>query len=383
MINPMKNSKTRYKKWVSHRIDDDVQRSLTNLQRLPDVQHLAVMPDVHLAGPVCIGTVLATQNTVYPDAVGGDIGCGVLAIQFDGEAEAIRAAPDAAWLLARLADTVPINRHRTNRMPRFSMDLMQHYLSDSRLDKVQGRDGKVQLGTLGRGNHFIEFLADESDNLWLMIHSGSRAMGQAIKAHHLKGADKSKKIVGLDVREDVGRAYVHDMKWACRYAAANRMAMLTIVAELLESAYSMSPVMDSLIHTDHNHVQQEHHFGNSWLVHRKGAQRVEKGGAGIVPGSMATSSFLVTGQGNAEALLSCSHGAGRKLSRTEARRKISRDAFTRQTENIWLDRRKSRGLLDESPIAYKDIRAVMKAQRSLVRVNRKLTPILNFKGGQG
>lgn len=381
MFNRTKNSTNTYKQWVSHRLDDDVQRSLRNLQRLPDIQHMAVMPDVHLAGPVCIGTVLATEHTVYPDAVGGDIGCGILAIQFDGEAHAIRGAAEAAWLLTKLIDTVPINRHRTKTMHRLSRDLMQCSLSDARLDKAKLRDGKVQLGTLGRGNHFIEFLSDELDNLWLMIHSGSRAMGQVVKAHHLKLADTSNQICGLDVREDEGKAYVHDMNWARRYAAANRMAMLSIVAELFESAWSMSPVMDSLIHTDHNHVQQEEHFGNSWFVHRKGAQRVEKGGAGIVPGSMATNSFLVTGKGNTEALLSCSHGAGRKLSRKEARRRISRDAFTRQTKSIWLDRRKTRALLDEAPSAYKDIRAVMKAHRSLVHVGRKLTPIVNFKAG--
>ena len=381
MINRTKNSIIKCTQWVSHRIDQDVQRSLKNLQRLPDVQHMAVMPDVHLAGPVCVGTVLATDHTVYPDAVGGDIGCGILAIQFDGDADVIRTAPNAAWLLAKLTDAVPINRHRTETMPRLSQGLIQCCLSDPRLEKVRARDGKVQFGTLGRGNHFIEFLADEVDNLWLMIHSGSRAMGQAIRSHHLSETGTSQRIPGLDVREDVGMAYIHDMKWARRYAAASRMAMLSMVAEILESAWSMSPIVDSLIHTDHNHVQQEKHFGHSWWVHRKGAQRVENGGAGIVPGSMATSSFIVTGQGNAEALLSCSHGAGRKLSRTEARRKTTRHAFTRQTESIWFDRRKSRALLDEAPSAYKDIRVVMKAQRSLVRVSRKLTPIVNFKGG--
>jgi len=380
MINRTKGSTTTYKQWVSHRIDDDVQRSLTNLQRLPDVQHIAVMPDVHLAGPVCIGTVLATDHTVYPDAVGGDIGCGILAIQFDGKADAIRNAPDAAWLLAKLIEGVPINRHRAETMPCLSESLRHYCLSDARLEKSKTRDGKVQLGTLGRGNHFIEFLSDELDNLWLMIHSGSRAMGQAIKARHVESIDAGRRIVGLDIREPEGQAYVHDMQWARQYASANRLAMLSVVVELLYTAWSMNPIMDSLVHTDHNHVQCEEHFGKSLWVHRKGAQRVEKNGRGIVPGSMATASFLVTGQGNEDALFSCSHGAGRKLSRVEARRRISRSEFAEQTENIWLDRRKSRGLLDEAPGAYKDIRAVMKAQRKLVNVKKRLTPIINFKG---
>ena len=380
MINRTKGSTTTYKQWVSHRIDDDVKRSLTNLQRLPDVQHVAVMPDVHLAGPVCIGTVLATEHTVYPDAVGGDIGCGILAIQFDGKAETIRDAPDAAWLLARLIEGVPINRHRTETMHCLSERLMDYRLSDARLEKLKARDGKVQLGTLGRGNHFIEFLADELDSLWLMIHSGSRAMGQAIKACHLGSTDAGRRIVGLDVREPEGQAYVHDMKWARQYASANRLAMLSVVVELLNKAWSMKPIMDSLVHTDHNHVQCETHFGKSLWVHRKGAQRVEKNGRGIVPGSMATASFVVTGQGNEDALLSCSHGAGRKLSRVEARRRISRSEFAQQTENIWLDRRKSGSLLDEAPGAYKDIHAVMKTQRKLVIVKKRLTPIINFKG---
>ncbi len=380
----IKRTPPTYKQWVSHRIDTDVRRSLDRLKRLPDVQHMAVMPDVHLAGTACVGTVLATGHTVYPEVVGGDIGCGILAVKFNGQSQVLRDAPGAAWVLAALTNSVPINRHSTHNAPDTASlpeDLVTRKLSDNRLDRLKFRAGRVQLGTLGGGNHFVEFLADESGQLWLMIHSGSRSMGQAISAHHLKRAGTGRRMVGLDVNQSAGKAYVQDVQWARRYAQANRLAMLSAIARVLKSGLEMEPVMESCIHLDHNHLQREEHFGQLWYVHRKGAQRLEKGGVGVVPGSMATVSYLVTGTGNKEGLLSCSHGAGRKMSRGEARRRISANAFASQTADIWFDRRKSFLLRDEAPGAYKDIGTVMKAQRALVHVTQKLTPLINFKGG--
>jgi tRNA-splicing ligase RtcB len=265
---------------------------------------------------------------------------------------------------------------------RIPEELRDWKLSDDGLEKLKGRDGKVQLGTLGRGNHFLEFQSDEEGRLWLMIHSGSRAMGQAIAAHHLAGSVSgySGKLSGLDCNDPAGQAYLNDMSWARKYGEQNRLAMMNATLEMLSSIWGIEANFQSLIHTDHNHVAREEHFGDHRLVHRKGAQRLEAGQLGIVPGSMGTCSFLVRGRGCAKALNSCSHGAGRKLSRTLARHKISKSRFVGQMKQVWFDHRKSNQLRDEAPEAYKDVREVMRCQRELVRAVAEHVPLLSFKG---
>ncbi|MFK7767484.1 MAG: RtcB family protein [Mariniblastus sp.] len=379
------------RKWVSHRLDIEVERSLLNLRRAPDVQHLSVMPDVHLAKEVCIGTVLATNSVVYPMAVGGDIGCGILAIKLDVEADLFANETRAAQLLSGLYRTIPTNRHSSETMLHSIGDNLNEWaLSDPSLEKIKSRDAKVQLGTLGRGNHFLEFQSDPNGALWLMIHSGSRAIGQSITRYHLDRAAEriaaklnrtAPVLIGLDTSKQEGKSYLNDMQWARQYASENRLAMMRVTIDLLRSKWNVRADHDSLIHTDHNHVQFETHFGNSFLVHRKGAQRLAPSQFGIVPGSMGTCSFLVSGRGNVLALQSCSHGAGRRLSRTEAKKKITSKRFEAQMKHVWFDRRKSNRLRDESPEAYKDIREVMRSQRDLVRIVSEQNPVLNFKGG--
>lgn len=379
----MGNSKPTIRKWVSHRLGPDVQRSLDSLANAPDARYLAVMPDIHLATDVCIGTVLATESVVYPAAVGGDIGCGILAIELEAKASRFADQNEAAKLLSELYRVIPPNRHPAQQArERIDDELLDWKLSDDRLEKMKQRDGRVQLGTLGRGNHFLEFQSGMGGNLWLMIHSGSRSMGQSITAHHLANANgpRTGKLVGLDCNHSAGQAYLNDMQWARKYAELNRLAMMNATLEMVNSNWGWEANLQSLVHTDHNHVARERHFGRQWLVHRKGAQRLEVDQRGIVPGSMGTCSFLVAGRGFVESLSSCSHGAGRKLSRTQARHRVSTRRFVKQMKHVWFDQRKSNQLKDEAPEAYKDVHEVMRCQRELVRFVSEHVPVLSFKG---
>lgn len=365
--------------WVSHRLDADVERSLQKLARAEGAKYLAVMPDVHLASAVCIGTVFATDGLLYPSAVGSDIGCGILAIQLDSNGVCFDDERQATALLQGLSSAIPHNRHPSSTVPTGLPEKLQQWpLSHPKLESMKLRDGIVQLGTLGRGNHFLELQADPDGEMWLMIHSGSRGLGQAISGHHDKGVNG--RLVGLDISTPEGQCFWNDMRWAREYAHENRIAMMRSTLNLLQTGWGISAIETSLVHTDHNHVDREEHFQESWFVHRKGAQRLEKDQPGIVPGSMGTISYLVSGRGNPLALQSCSHGAGRQMSRTEAKRKVDVDSLTKQMDGVRFDRRLAFRIREEAPQAYKDVRKVMKDQKSLVRVTRHLRPILNFKG---
>lgn len=365
--------------WLPEPLGPEVIQAVDRLRLSDDVQHVALMPDVHLAKDVCIGTVVATERLIYPAAIGGDIGCGMISLAFDADACVIGNERAAAQLLAGLYEFVPSNKHRKPRA--FPTSLMHLQLSDQRLQRLAGRDGRVQLGTLGRGNHFLEFQADQDNRLWVMIHSGSRAVGQAVMDHHLKNARRADSgLKYLDVQEESGRLYLADFHWARAYASENRVAMLTAVVELMQRLFGMTSDWDSLIHCDHNHVRQELHGGKMLWVHRKGAQSANSDELGIIPGSMGTVSFHTLGRRCADSLRSCSHGAGRALSRSEARQTVSGKEFARQVGKLWYDHRRAASLRDEAPSAYKDIRQVMKAQRDLTRIVRELRPLLTYKG---
>ena len=365
--------------WLSEPLSRDIQRSVDRLRHTEDVQHVALMPDVHLSRDVCVGAVVATNDLVYPSAVGGDIGCGMAAMAFDAEATAIDNQRAAAGILRGLYEQVPANKHRLPRS--LPEELRQLQLCDTRLQKLAEREGRVQLGTLGRGNHFLEFQSGQNGRLWVMIHSGSRAMGQAILQRYLNGATCGRAgLKWLPATDRQGQSYLADVHWARAYASHNRLAMLTAVSELFESLFGIAADWESLIHCDHNHVQREEHHGETRWVHRKGAQSAISDEPGIIPGSMGAASFHTVGRGCPESLKSCSHGAGRQLSRSEARQKISGKEFSRQVEGLWFDQRRSVKLRDEAPSAYKDIRQVMKAQRPLTRIVRELHPVLTYKG---
>jgi tRNA-splicing ligase RtcB len=367
--------------WVAGRVPDDVQASLARLASAEDVRHVAVMPDVHLAHDVCVGTVLATSRLIYPAAVGGDIGCGMLAAAFNVEAAALDDAVPAAAMFERLRRLVPVHRHHAARPLPSSLDPSS--LSDGRLQVVARRDGRVQLGTLGRGNHFLEFQsADEEDGrLWVMIHSGSRAVGPAVRDAHLARAAMGRAgLASLDAGGDAGRAYLNDTTWTCRYADANRRAMLEAAAAAVKDVLRAELVPTSVLSCDHNHVRREVHGGEPVWVHRKGAMSAGDGEPGIIPGSMGTRSFHVAGRGQPDSLCSSSHGAGRAMSRDEARRRISTKELRRQLLGVWFDAAAEHALRDEAPGAYKDVRVVMRAQRDLTCIGRRLRPILVYKG---
>jgi tRNA-splicing ligase RtcB len=367
--------------WLTEPLAAPVAKSIQQLAQTDDIQHVAVMPDVHLGREICIGTVLATERTIIPAAVGSDIGCGMAVLPFDMGAAPLADAHEAARILKRLYVSIPSNRHSQATMAAQLPDELQvSPLSESSLNKAALRDGRVQLGTLGRGNHFLEFQADEQSRLWVMVHSGSRAMGQLIYDRHTGPASSSPAGVALQADSDIGQAYLNDARWAASYARENRLALLRAVEAILILQFGATAHWEQLIQSDHNHVRLETHGGRELWVHRKGAQYAAEGIPGIIPGSMGTESYLVSGRGESRSLESCSHGAGRRMSRGEAKRKISPARFERELDGVWFDHRRTSQLCDEAPSAYKDIRKVMRAQSELVRIERRLKPILSYKG---
>jgi tRNA-splicing ligase RtcB len=368
--------------WLIEPLEPAVAQAILRLRRAPDVRHVAVMPDVHLASEVCVGTVFGTSHLIYPQAVGGDIGCGMLALRLNAPSDLLRNPARAGKILAAMAHAVPpIRRHR--RATLAEPDSIRNApLSHPHLESIRRDEGVLQLGTLGSGNHFIELQSDEQDQLWLMIHSGSRIMGQAIRAHHLARAlPMGSGLKALDATAESGQAYLHDLAWARQFAAANRLAMAQQVVDVLAEVLAAHAEWDSLIATDHNHVAREMHGDASLWVHRKGAMPAGASVAGILPGSMGSESFHVEGRGCANALDSSAHGAGRAMSREAARRSISTRHVHQQMSGVWYDYRMDQALREEAPAAYKDIHAVLRAQRELVRVVRVLHPLLSYKAG--
>jgi tRNA-splicing ligase RtcB len=367
--------------WLAGPLDTEVAEALNRLRRAPDVQQLAVMPDVHLAADVCVGVVVATSHLIYPQAVGGDIGCGMLAVALDIGGAGLRDPRKAGAVLAELGRAVPAQRRNRNALIEIPEELERETLSDAVLEALRRTEGELEFATLGSGNHFLELQADEDDGLWLMIHSGSRAMGQAICDRHRERAEVvDGRLKALDAGSDAGAEYLHDAGWARRYADASRIAMAREVERVVGGILDAGFRWETLITTDHNHVALEEHGGRGLWVHRKGAMPAHEGQSGVLPGSMGTLSFHVEGRGCEEALCSSAHGAGRALSRSAARKKVSETELRRQMKGVWYDWRLAEVLRDEAPSAYKDIRAVLRAQNELVRVVRTLRPVLNYKG---
>jgi tRNA-splicing ligase RtcB len=367
--------------WLVEPLKGEVQEALARLRRASDMQHVAVMPDVHLAGDVCIGVAIGTTRLIYPQAVGGDIGCGLLAVPFDIGAERVGDPAIAGKVLAALEHAVPARRWNRRAIIDPPRDVVDDALSHPTLDAVWRREGTLEFATLGSGNHFAELQADDEGRLWLMVHSGSRAMGPAIRDHHLKHAEAAGSgLRAIEASSSQGRAYLHDASWARRFAAANRLQIAMNIGTVLAAAVGAALQWELAITTDHNHVESEQHGGGTLWVHRKGAMAAAHGQLGALPGSMGTVSFHVQGRGCAAALCSSAHGAGRLMSRTEARRSVNARELHRQMSGVWYDYRHAEKLRDEAPSAYKDIRAVARAQRELVKIVRVLRPVLNYKG---
>lgn len=369
--------------WLAEPLAPAVERSLLRLARAPGVRRVAVMPDVHLAEEVCVGVVLATEGVIYPSAVGGDLGCGMAAIAFEAEAEAIRDERHAARLLSALHAHLPAIKHRVADAPELPEELARAPLSDPRLERLKQREARLELGTLGRGNHFLEFQADQEGRLWLMLHSGSRAVGPTIRDHHLARArarGSPGALIALEAESEAGRAYLQDHRFALRYAELSRRFMIDRACELAARLLALEADPASFFDCAHNSVAKESHLGTSLWVHRKGALAAHAGARGMIPGSIGSASYHVSGRGHEPALCSSSHGAGRRLSRSEARQRVTIESLERELAGVLLDHRRLDALRDEAPSAYRAIERVMRAQRELVRIERRLTPVLSYKG---
>lgn len=367
--------------WLAAPMGQEVSEAIERLRRAPDIQLIAVMPDVHLSADVCIGVVVATSHLIYPQAVGGDIGCGMLAAALDIEAASLSDPKIAGNVLAELGRAVPALRRNRRTVVEQPEEVALGALSHPKLDSIRRSEGEIEFATLGSGNHFIEIQADEDDRLWLMVHSGSRALGQAIRDHHLCRAQPvDNRLRMLDANSDAGAEYLHDTSWARRFAAASRRAIAEEVGHALSKTVGAKICWETIITTDHNHVSLEHYDGRDLWVHRKGAMPARLGESGVLPGSMGSLSFHVEGRGHEAALCSSAHGAGRALSRTQARAQVSERDLCRQMKGIWYDSRLAGKLRDEAPSAYKNIRAVLRAQKDMVKITRTLRPVLNYKG---
>ncbi|ERI50074.1 RtcB family protein [Pseudomonas sp. AOB-7] len=381
-------------------VEDEARRQLLNTARMPFIfKHLAVMPDVHLGKGSTIGSVIPTLGAIIPAAVGVDIGCGMVAARTSLRATDLpdnlhrlrsaieRAVPHGksfgkrdvgAW------DEVPAATDAAWRAlaGRFRAICAKH----PRLEKSNHR---VHLGTLGGGNHFIELCLDEADRVWLMLHSGSRGVGNAIGNLfiELAQADMRQHLANLPDKdlayfEEGSRHfadYLEAVGWAQDYARQNRALMLqAVIAATRQVLGRPFEAQLEAVDCHHNYVQQERHFGREVLVTRKGAVSAQPGQLGIIPGSMGTRSYIVRGLGNAEAFCSCSHGAGRVMSRSQAKKRFDLADQLRATAHV--ECRKDKDVIDEIPMAYKDIEAVMAAQRDLVEVVHSLRQLVCVKG---
>jgi tRNA-splicing ligase RtcB len=361
-------------------------KQIENITTLPFIfKHIAIMPDAHLGKGACVGSVVATQGAVCPSLVGVDIGCGMIAVKTNKTAKDL---PDSLINLRNeIQRTIPVGHHGHSTDKLFDINLdstqLSVQISDSALSKM-----RCQLGTLGGGNHFIELCLDEEDNLWCMLHSGSRNIGKEVAEKHINGAKTLMKQMYITLADqDLAyyvqgtveyQNYLNDVLWCQTFASLNRKTMLELLFQVLKVQWDNIEFTSKIVSCHHNYISLERHFGSNVVVTRKGAIQAEKGTIGIIPGSMGTKSFIVEGLGNRESFCSCSHGAGRKMSRTEARKSFTIEDLKKQTENV--ECRKDDGVLDEIPGAYKDIDVVMDNQKDLVRILHTLKQILCVKG---
>ena len=384
-------------------VEEDARKQLMNTATMPFIfRHLAVMPDVHLGKGSTIGSVIPTQGAIIPAAVGVDIGCGMMAACTSLEASdlpdhlyGLRSAIEAAVPHGR---TPPRQSRRDKgawENPPKAVDaqwaaLLPGFIRIAeKYPRLKNTNNHKHLGTLGTGNHFIEVCLDETDRVWFMLHSGSRGVGNAIGNLfiELAQADMRQHIANLPDKDlayfEEGSAhfddYVEAVGWAQDYARRNRVAMMANVAAAARQIIARPFTVDvEAVNCHHNYVQRETHFGAEVLVTRKGAVSAKKGELGIIPGSMGARSYIVRGLGNEEAFCSCSHGAGRTMSRNEAKRRFSVEDQIRATAHV--ECRKDSEVIDEIPMAYKDIDAVMHAQRDLVDVVHTLRQVVCVKG---
>ncbi len=361
---------------------------LTNIANLPFVfHHVAAMPDVHLGKGATVGSVIATKGAICPAAVGVDIGCGMAAVRTNLRADDFGGGTTAK-IRSSIERGVPVgNGPGGSHKEPTSGGSSWLRRSPAKMAAKINRNQLCQLGTLGGGNHFIELCLDEAGAVWLMLHSGSRNIGKELAERHMKRAREIAKqalihlvdpdLAYLEEATPDFAAYVADVEFAQEYAFENRRLMLEeIVRNLRHSFPQLS--LGAVINCHHNYLARETHFGEKVIVTRKGAIRAASGVMGIIPGSMGTRSFIVEGLGNPESFESCSHGAGRRMSRGAAKKTFTLEDLAAQTAGV--ECRKDGGVLDEIPGAYKDIEDVMRNQADLVRTVAVLKQFLCVKG---
>ena len=379
-------------------IEDEALQQVHNLAKMPFLfHHVAVMPDVHAGKGSTIGTVFATREALIPSAVGVDIGCGMVAVRTSLSAEDL---PDSLVdIRSDIEARVPVGiATHTDKYRICSMEsrLPAHVkLIEAVVRPIFGTDfnkfmDKVtpQLGTLGGGNHFIELCLDEVGQVWIMLHSGSRGIGNMIGSYYIDKAKEQmarwlidlpdKDLAYLPRGTDFFVGYWSALQWAQQYAANNRTVMLEAVFQVLKKHFPEVTLTDEAVNCHHNYASLENHFGQNVYVTRKGAVRAAVGVKGIIPGSMGAKSFIVEGKGNPHSFCSCSHGAGRKMSRTKAKSVFTVEDHLAATAGV--ECRKDVSVLDETPGAYKDIDQVMEAQADLVTVLHTLKQVLCVKG---
>lgn len=377
--------------WANHEMGAAETAMAKNMASLPFVfKHVALMPDVHLGKGALVGSVLATKDAIIPAAVGVDIGCGIYAVKtpffgdkLEGKLKKIRQDIEAAIPLG-FDENKDVDKPASNWQGwRDFKDL------HAGVQRLEGKAMK-QLGSLGGGNHFIEVCLDTDNQVWLMLHSGSRHIGNMLAQCHIDTAKELARLAGdrlpdPDLAYFVSQtpefdAYWHDLQWAQNYARKNRDVMMDrfmrIVEKHLAGGKRTKPLL--LVNCHHNYAEKEIHFGEQVYVTRKGAVRAREEDYGIIPGSMGAKSFIVKGKGCADSYCSCSHGAGRLMSRSKAKKEFTEADLIEQTQGI--ECRKDRGVLDEIPGAYKPIEEVMQNQSDLVEIVATLKQVVCVKG---
>jgi len=384
-------------------VEDHARDQLRNLANMPFIhKHVAAMPDVHWGRGATIGSVIATKGAIIPAAVGVDLGCGMMAIKttltandLPDNLRALREGIEKAVPNGRtdnggkndigaFAELPPSHLERWRRLEREYEEITAKH------PKTKGFNSWNHMGTLGTGNHFIEVCLDETDSVWVMLHSGSRGAGNKIGSYFIERAklemerwhineflpdkDLSYLVENTELFDD----YVEAVHWAQEFALENRKAMMQATLQVMHEQLGGFGITDLAVNCHHNYIDKENHFGANVWVTRKGAVRARTGDLGIIPGSMGTGSFIVRGKGNPDSFCSCSHGAGRAMSRGQAKRQISLEDHAKAMQGI--EARLDAAILDESPAAYKDISAVMAAQSDLVEVVHRLRQIVNVKG---
>ena len=382
--------------------DDNSKKQVLNMAKMPFIhQWIALMPDVHLGKGATIGSVIPTIGAVIPAAVGVDLGCGMMAAKTTLKASDLPDSLEA--MRSKIEKVVPHGRvatrgkRDTGSWGHAPADVLDKWLGLSagfqRLCEkhpfLKNTNNVNHLGTLGTGNHFIEVCLDETQAVWVMLHSGSRGVGNAIGTHFIEQAKKDmeryfinlpdKDLAYIPEGSERFRDYIEAVGWAQDFAQANREVMMARTLQAIREVLPIPFTADvEAVNCHHNYISREHHYGKDVWVTRKGAVSAQKGQLGIIPGSMGAKSFIVRGLGNAESFCSCSHGAGRVMSRTEAKRRVSLDEHKRAVAGV--ECRVDESVIDETPSAYKPIDKVMAAQSDLVEVLHTLKQVVCVKG---